>query len=439
MKGRQELRYLKERQAERRQDTSAVVETVAEMLAAIEERGDDAVREYSRKLDGWDPPSFRVTDDEIRALGKSLSTTFIEDTLFAQNQVRNFARMQRERLNDFETETIPGVWLGQKTIPVGAAGCYVPGGRYPMVASAHMSIIPAKVAGVSRVAATTPPSGKEGPNPHMLYAMHHAGADELYSLGGVQALGALAFGTESIQPVDMLVGPGNSYVAEAKRQLFGRVGIDLIAGPTEILVIADESADPGIVAADLLAQAEHGPGSPAILVTTSEEVGQAVLREIPRQLEDLETRDVAAVAWASRGEVVVVESDEEAVRVADSYAAEHVEVQTDNWEWYFERLRNYGSLFLGEMATVAYGDKAIGTNHILPTMRNARFTGGLWVGKFLKTCTYQRIDLEGTKVVGPVVSRQCAVERFAGHRASVDRRLAKYGLASGPADSTAAS
>lgn len=430
-------RYLKQVSPRAAQDLSEVRETVSTILDAIKREGDEAVRRYSRKLDGWDPVSFQVSQDDIRKIEKELSPTFKEDTAFAQMQVKNFAGLQREHLSDFEVETLPGVWLGQKTTPVASAGSYVPGGRYPMVASAHMSIIPAKVAGVPRVISTTPPSGSAGPNPHMVYAMHTAGADDLFCIGGVQAIGAFALGTETIRPVDMLVGPGNAYVAEAKRQLFGQVGIDLIAGPTEILVIADEAADPEIVAADLLGQAEHGPGSPAILVTTSEGVGRAVLDELPRQLRTLGTRKVAAEAWENRGEVVVVDSDEEAVSVADEYAAEHVEVHTQNWRWYLDHLHNYGSLFLGEMATVAYGDKVIGTNHILPTVRNARFTGGLWVGKFLKTCTYQHLDIEGTKAVGPVTSRQCAIERFAAHQSSVDRRLKKYGLKpSEPAAST---
>jgi sulfopropanediol 3-dehydrogenase len=291
-----------------------------------------------------------------------------------------------------------------------------------------MSIIPAKVAGVERVAAATPPGGSDGPNPYTIYTMYLAGADEIYCLGGVQAIAALALGTETIERADMIVGPGNAYVAEAKRQLFGRVGIDLVAGPTEILVIADANADPSIVAADLLAQAEHGPTSPSWLITTSEDLGRRVLDEIDRQLQELATADVAGQAWRDFGEVVVVDSDEEAVQVADAYAPEHLEVQTEDWRWYLDRLRNYGSLFLGEMTTVAYGDKTVGTNHILPTVRNARFTGGLWVGKFLKTCTYQHLDVRGTEAIAPVVSRQSGLEGFAGHKASADRRLAKYGL-----------
>ena len=422
------MRYLKKAPPQQEQDLGKIRETVAEMLASIERDGDDAVRRYSERLDKWNPPSFRLFPDDIREIEKKLPSTFVEDAKFSQAQVRNFAQLQFDHINDFESETLPGVWLGQKTIPVRSVGAYVPGGRYPMLSSAPMSVIPAKVAGVERVAATTPPAGAEGPNPYTIYSMYLAGADEVYCLGGVQAIGALAFGTETIEGADMIVGPGNAYVAEAKRQLFGRVGIDLVAGPSEILVIADAHADPAIVAADLLAQAEHGPTSPAWLITTSEELGRNVLTEIDRQLQELSTRDVTTQSWGNFGEVVVVESDEEAVQVADAYAPEHLEVQTEDWPWYLDHLHNYGSLFLGEMATVAYGDKTVGTNHILPTVRNARFTGGIWVGKFLKTCTYQHLDLRGTEAIAPVVSRQSALEGFAAHKASADRRLVKYGL-----------
>jgi sulfopropanediol 3-dehydrogenase len=377
------MRYLKKASPQTREDLSTIRETVAEMLDAIEREGDAAVHRYSERLDRWNPPSFRLSPDELREIEQRLPSTFIEDVKFSQAQIRNFARLQRDHISDFEAETLPGVWLGQKTIPVQSVGAYVPGGRYPMFTSAPMSIIPAKVAGVERVAAMTPPGGPDGPNPYTLFTMYVAGADEVYCLGGVQAIGAMALGTETIERADMIVGPGNAYVAEAKRQLFGRVGIDLVAGPSEILVIADEHADPTLVAADLLAQAEHGPTSPAWLIATSEEMGRRVLAEIERQLETLSTRDVTSQSWGNVGEVVVVDSDEEAVQVADAYAPEHLEVHTQDWRWYLDHLRNYGSLFLGEMATVAYGDKTAGPNHILPTVRNARFTGGLSVGKFL--------------------------------------------------------
>jgi len=422
------MRYLKKASPPRLEDVSTVRDTVTEMLAAIEQEGDSALHRYSEKLDHWNPPSFRVSHDDIRALETNLPSSFVDDATFAHAQIRRFAQLQYDSIHDFESETIPGVWLGQKSIPVGSVGAYVPGGRYPMLSSAPMSIIPARVAGVKRVIAATPPSGSDGPNPYMLYTLYLAGADEVYCLGGVQAVGALALGTETIAAADMLVGPGNAYVAEAKRQLFGRVGIDLVAGPSEILVIADDHADAALVAADLLAQAEHGPTSPSWLITTSEEMGRKVLEEISVQLPGLSTVEVASAAWNNFGEVILVDSDEEAVEVADAYAPEHLEVQTDNWEWYLDRLQNYGSLFLGEIATVAYGDKTVGTNHILPTLKNARFTGGLWVGKFLKTVTYQHLDRRGTQAIAPVVSRQSELEGFAAHQASADRRLAKYGM-----------
>ncbi|GAC1331922.1 MAG: histidinol dehydrogenase [Chloroflexota bacterium] len=422
------MRYLKKATPQPIDDVSSVRETVSEMLSAIENEGDAALHRYSQRLDHWAPPSFKLSHDDIRALEKDLPSSFVDDAKFAHAQIQRFAQMQFDNIHDFEAETIPGVWLGQKSIPVCSVGAYVPGGRYPMLSCAPMSIIPARVAGVKRVIAATPPSGADGPNPFMVYTVYLAGADEIYCLGGVQAVAALALGTETIQAADMLVGPGNAYVAEAKRQLFGRVGIDLVAGPSEILVIADEHADAALVAADLLAQAEHGPTSPSWLVTTSDEMGRRVLEEISIQLQGLSTVQVAGAAWNNFGEVVVVDSDEEAVEVADTYAPEHLEVQTQDWQWYLERLQNYGSLFLGEMATVAYGDKTVGTNHILPTIKNARFTGGLWVGKFLKTVTYQHLDRRGTQAVAPVVSRQSELEGFAAHQASADRRLAKYGM-----------
>jgi len=348
------------------------------------------------------------------------------DIEFCQQQVRRFAEAQRRTVTDFEVETLPGVRLGQRNIPVGSVGAYVPGGRYPMVASAHMSVITAKVAGVPRVAACTPPMDG-APHPVTVAAMHMAGADEIYVMGGVQAVAALALGTESIAPVDMLVGPGNAYVAEAKRQLFGEVGIDLPAGPTEILVIADDTADPVIVAADLIGQAEHGPSSPAVLITTSAELAKVVEQEVERQLDGLPTADVAAAAWRDHGSVRVVGSEDELVELADELAAEHVEVHTAKPRTFLERLTNYGALFLGEGTTVAYGDKTIGTNHILPTSRAARYTGGLWVGKFLKTVTYQECDPAASVAIGEVCARQCRIENFEAHARSCDVRLDKYG------------
>lgn len=345
---------------------------------------------------------------------------------FAQAQVRRYAEAQRLALRDVEVETLPGVTLGHRMIPIASAGSYVPGGRYPMVASAHMSIITAKVAGVERVAACTPPLDGRLPSA-TIAAMHLAGADELYCLGGVQAVAALALGTETIAPVDFIAGPGNAYVVEAKRQLFGRVGIDLLAGPSEIVVIADETADAELVAADLLAQSEHGPTSPGVLVTTSRRVARDVEREIARQLESLPTADVASAAWRDCGEIRVVADDEEAVAEADTLAFEHVEVHTRDPDWYLARLRNYGSLFLGEATTVAYGDKTIGTNHILPTQRAARFTGGLWVGKYLKTVTYQRTTREASAAIGEICARQCRVENFEAHARSCDLRVERWG------------
>jgi sulfopropanediol 3-dehydrogenase len=422
------VRYLKQVAPQAAEDLSRVRETVSEILAAVEREGDAAVHRYSERFDGWNPPSFAVTHDEIRALERDLPSSFVDDAKFAHAQIQRFAQLQFDNIHDFETETIPGVWLGQKTIPVGSVGAYVPGGRYPMLSCAPMGIIPARVAGVQRISAATPPAGSDGPNPYMIYTVYLAGADEIYCLGGVQAVAALALGTETIRAADMIVGPGNAYVAEAKRQLFGRVGIDLVAGPSEVLVIADDGADAELVAADLLAQAEHGPTSPSWLITTSESLGRRVLEHISTQLAGLSTAGVAGEAWNNFGEVVVVDSPEEAVEVADAYAPEHLEVQTADWQWYLDRLRNYGSLFLGEETTVAYGDKTVGTNHILPTVKNARFTGGLWVGKFLKTVTYQHLDRRGTQSIAPVVSRQSELEGFAAHQASADLRLAKYGM-----------
>jgi sulfopropanediol 3-dehydrogenase len=398
-----------------------VAETVSRILADVGDRGDAAVREWSSRLDGWERESFRLTDEEIGNVVASVAPSVLDDIRFAQAQVRRFAEAQRQTLGDLEVETLPGVTLGHRVVPVASAGSYVPGGRYAIVASAHMSLVTAKVAGVSRVAACTPPLDGELP-PATIAAMQLAGADEIYCLGGVQAVAALALGTETIAPVDFLAGPGNVYVAEAKRQLFGRVGIDLLAGPTEIVVAADETADAELVAADLLAQAEHGPTSPAVLVTTSPQLARDVEREVAGQLDSLPTADVAAAAWRDHGEIRVVADDEEAVRVVDELAFEHVEVHTRDPDRFLARLRNYGSLFLGETTTVAYGDKAIGTNHILPTGRAARYTGGLWVGKYLKTVTYQRVTPEASAAIAEISARLSRLEGFEAHARSCDLR-----------------
>jgi sulfopropanediol 3-dehydrogenase len=403
-----------------------VSETVRGILADLEARGDQAVRDYSRKFDRWDPPAFRLGQLEIDALVASVPQQTIDDITFAQAQIRHFAEAQKDALKDIEVTTLPGVTLGHKSIPVASVGCYVPGGRYPMVASAHMSIVTAKVAGVKRVVACTPPTDGAA-HAETIAAMALGGADEIFLLGGVQALGAMALGTETIAPVDMLVGPGNAYVAEAKRQLFGRVGIDLLAGPTEILVIADGSADVEMVATDLLGQAEHGPTSPAMLITTSRELAEALPAEIERQLAVLATAEVASVAWRDHGQILLVEGLAEAVVEADRAAYEHVEVLTEDPRWFLDRLTNYGSLFLGEETNVAYGDKVIGTNHTLPTRGAARYTGGLWVGKFLKTVTYQQCTPEASVVIGAYCSRLCAIERFAGHQEQADLRVRRYG------------
>jgi sulfopropanediol 3-dehydrogenase len=403
-----------------------VAETVSRILADVGERGDAAVREWSARLDRWEPESFRLADDEVSALVDSVPPSVVEDIRFAQAQVRRFAEAQRETLGDLEVETLPGVTLGHRVVPIASAGSYVPGGRYAIVASAHMSIVTAKVAGVDRVAACTPPLDGRLPSA-TIAAMQLAGADEIYCLGGVQAIAALALGTETIASVDVIAGPGNVYVAEAKRQLYGRVGLDLLAGPTEIVVVADETADAELVAADLLAQAEHGPTSPAILVTTSPQLKDDVRGAVARQLEDLPTADVAAAAWRDHGEIRVVADDEEALQVVDALAFEHVHVQTRDPNWFLARLRNYGSLFLGETTTVAYGDKTIGTNHILPTGRAARYTGGLWVGKYLKTVTYQRVTPEASSEIAEISARLSRVEGFEAHARSCDLRAERWG------------
>ncbi|WP_019586021.1 histidinol dehydrogenase [Deinococcus apachensis] len=405
-----------------------VEQTVRGIIEDVRMRGDAALRELSARFDGWNPPSFRLSGEQIEALVAQVPEEELASIRFALEQVRTFARAQRASVHDLEVETLPGVTLGHRILPVNSVACYVPGGRYPMVASAIMSVATAKVAGVGRVAAVTPP--KDGqPYPATVATMHLAGADEIYIMGGVQALAALALGTQSIPAVDMLVGPGNAYVAEAKRQLFGQVGIDLLAGPTETLVIADASADAEMVATDLLGQAEHGPNSPAVLLTTSEALARAVVPEIERQLARLPTAEVAGRAWRDYGQVLLAESDEEMVRVADEIASEHVQVLTRDPNYFLERMTNYGSLFLGPETNVAYGDKAIGTNHILPTGRAARYTGGLWVGKFLKTVTYQRATPEASVIVGRHCSVICGVEGFAGHQRQADLRVERYGEA----------
>ncbi len=423
------IRYLKRgRTAEVKTDDDAKVRaTVEGIIRHIEKDGDEAVREYSRKFDNWDPSDFRLSRGEIEAARKQLSAREIEDIAFAQKQVRNFAQIQRDAMQDVEVETYPGVVLGHKHIPVNAVGCYIPGGKYPLLASAHMSVLTAKVAGVKRIVSTAPPyQGK--PHPAIVTAMNMAGADEILVLGGVQAVVAMAVGTSSVAPVDMLVGPGNMFVAEAKRQLYGRVGIDLFAGPTETLVIADDSVDGELCAVDLLGQAEHGPTSPAVLLTNSEQLAKDTLAEVERQLTILPTAAIARQSWADCGEVIVCDTQEEMLRVADELAFEHVQVMTREPDYFLNNMTNYGALFLGPRTNVSFGDKVIGTNHTLPTNRNARYTGGLWVGKFLKTCTYQRVLTdEASAAMGEYCSRLCHMENFAGHGEQANIRVRRYG------------
>jgi len=417
------LRYLKQASPPAPAATEQVRRTVSEILLDVERDGLAAVRRWSQQLDGWAPENFRVSAGEIAAAEAATPAALREQLQFALDQVRGFAERQRATLLDLEAETLPGVVLGHRHIPVGAVGSYSPGGRYPLIASSLMTVAVPKVAGVPRVVACAPPREARGIHPPQLYAMAISGADEIFCFGGVQALAALAFGVDGLEPVDMIVGAGNAYVAEAKRQLFGTVGIDLLAGPTEVLVIADETADPELVATDLLGQAEHGPNSPAILVTDSEAFGAAAIAAVERQLVDWPTADVAGVAWREVGEVVVCEDREQMASVSDRYAPEHLELQTRDDAWFEQRLRNYGSLFVGEQATVAYGDKAIGVNHVLPTSGAARYTGGLWVGKFLKTCTYQRLTDEGTRRVAPATAAICEAELMLGHALTATRRL----------------
>ena len=402
-----------------------VRETVENILDDIRERGDTAVRELSERFDKWSPESFRLSQTEIEELIASLPEQVIEDIKFAQAQVRNFAQKQREALQDVEVETLPGVILGHKNIPVNRVGCYVPGGRYAMVASAHMSVVTAKVAGVKHIVACTPPMNGQPPAATVA-AMALGGADEIHILGGVQAMAAMALGTESIDPVDIIVGPGNAYVAEAKRQLYGQVGIDLLAGPTEVLVIADDTSDAEIIATDLLGQAEHGPTSPVALITTSETLAQETVKEIERQLQVLPTADIAGKAWQDYGQIILVDDLDEAVVEADKLAYEHVEVLTQNPRYFLEKMTNYGALFLGPETNVAYGDKVIGTNHTLPTKGAGRYTGGLWVGKYLKTVTYQECTPEASVLIGEYGSRLCEIEGFWGHKEQADLRVRRY-------------
>ena len=423
------IRYLKHGKDAQTQadDDSKIRATVEGILKNIETRGDEAVREYSKKFDNWDPADFRLSQAAIEAAVKQLSPRELEDIKFAQVQVCNFAQLQRDSMQDIEVETLPGVILGHKHIPMNAVGCYVPGGKYPLIASAHMSVLTAKVAGVKRIVATAPPY-QGAPHPAIVSAMHFAGADEILVLGGVQAVAAMAIGTASIKPVDMLVGPGNMFVAEAKRQLYGRVGIDLFAGPTETLIIADDSVDAEMCAVDLLGQAEHGPTSPAILLTNSDALAKATMAEVDRQLTILPTAGIAAVAWAEYGQVIVCDSIDEMVQMADEIASEHVQVMTRDPNVFLDRMTNYGALFLGPRTNVSFGDKVIGTNHTLPTNKNARYTGGLWVGKFLKTCTYQRVTTdEASAAIGEVCSRLCHMENFAGHGEQANLRVRRYG------------
>lgn len=405
--------------------TRQIVEGI---LSDVETRGDEAVRELSSKFDKWSPESFRLSDNQIQEIISKIPKATIDDIKWAQAQVRRFAQIQKSALRDIEIETIPGVILGHKNIPVNSVGCYVPGGRYPMVASAHMSVLTAKVAGVKKVIACTPPDPKTGvPPAETVAAMYFGGADEIYILGGVQAMAAMAYGCVGMEQVDMIVGPGNQYVAEAKRQLFGRVGIDLLAGPTETLVIADDTTDAEMVVTDLLGQAEHGPNSPAILLTNSVTLAMQIEDEVKKQLAVLSTADLASKSWDDYGEIILVDSYEEMVQVADDIASEHVQVNTKDPEYFKDNMTNYGALFLGNRTNVAYGDKAIGTNHTLPTKKAARFTGGLWVGKFIKTCTYQRITTdEASVLVGSYCSRLCEIEGFAGHKKQADIRIERY-------------
>ena len=423
------IRYLKESksQSERREDDAKVKAIVEDTLGDIEARGDAAIRELSEEFDKYSPASFKLSDDEIKALIAEVSPRDLDDIRFAQDQVRQFAEAQRASMTDIEVETMPGVILGHKNIPVQSVGCYVPAGKFPMVASAHMSVLTASVAGVPRIIAATPPF-KGKPNPAVIAAMQMGGAHEIYVLGGMQGIGAMALGTETIDPVHMLVGPGNAFVAEAKRQLFGRVGIDLFAGPTETMVIADETVDAELCATDLLGQAEHGYNSPAVLLTNSEDLARQTMEEIDRLLKILPTAETASVSWDEYGEVIVCDSYDEMLQMADEIASEHVQVMTDRDDWFLEHMTCYGALFLGPRTNVANGDKVIGTNHTLPTKKAGRYTGGLWVGKFLKTHSYQKVTTdEAATEIGAYCSRLCMLEGFVGHAEQANVRVRRYG------------
>ena len=423
------IKYLKlgKTDADKAIDDARVRRTVEDILKAIENRGDEAVREFAEKFDNYTPQSFKLTQTEIDNLIKQVPTQDLEDIKFAQEQVRNFAQAQRDSMQDIEVETMPGVILGHKNIPVQSVGCYIPAGKFPMVASAHMSVVTASVAKVPRIIACTPPY-KGTPNPAVIAAMHLGGAHEIYVIGGVQAVGAMALGTETIDPVDMLVGPGNAFVAEAKRQLFGKVGIDLFAGPTETMVIADETVDAELCATDLLGQAEHGYDSPAILVTNKQQLAEETLSEIDRIIKILPTAETASVSWEEYGEIILCDSYDEMLDVANEIASEHVQVMTDRDDWFLENMHSYGALFLGPRTNVANGDKVIGTNHTLPTKKAGRYTGGLWVGKYLKTHSYQKITTDEAAVkIGRYCSRLCMLESFVGHAEQANIRVRRYG------------
>jgi len=423
------IRYMKQGKAaaERAEDDATVRTLVEATLKDIETRGDAAVRDLSAKFDNFSPASFRLTTSEIEAAINKVSARDMDDIRFAQTQIRKFAEAQRASMTDIEIETMPGVFLGHRNIPVQSVGCYVPGGKYPMVASAHMSVLTASVAGVPRIAAAAP-AQKGEPHPAIVAAMHLGGAHEIYVLGGIQAIGAMALGTETIRPVDMLVGPGNAFVAEAKRQLYGRVGIDLFAGPTETMVIADETVDAEMCATDLLGQAEHGYNSPAVLVTNSETLAKATIAEIDRILGILPTAETASVSWREYGEIIVCDTYEEILNVANDIASEHVQVMTDRDDWFLENMHSYGALFLGPRTNVANGDKVIGTNHTLPTKKAGRYTGGLWVGKFLKTHSYQRVTTDQAAAeIGAYCSRLSMLEGFVGHAEQANLRVRRYG------------